>query len=664
MNALKKLFFVSFLFFITHIVGQNSMIHFSVENDLPCETFTDIIQDEIGYLWLASTKGLVKYDGIKFTTYTTKNGLISNNIISLYCNNKQLFIGTDKGLSIKTGNTFKNFECKPIHSILSTKDGIFTGTNLGIYKLKEDYLARLKFNDAIDLSIINHLQFDGTSFWIATNKALWKIDNLHQPKLIDKILNDGTSQLLIEKEKVIATTNTSGIYLFNNSAIELTKSPKEISSIAKTNSTIWVATKNDGIEKLFSDYSFSNKLNKYNGEIPTNKINKLYTDKYQNLWIATQDKGLFKIPNTTTITLKKPVIAFESIEVAYQSLDSISKQYSYPEILKLPSNKNHLSFSFKTVHIQNPKNVFYRYKLNDEFSPWSTSSTINFANLPPGNYTFTAQSKIENLESEPLQFSFYIDKPLHKKTWFIWSSIAFILLLTSIYLYTFIKRIKNKNKAKIEKLELENNLLSLEQKALQLQMNPHFIFNVLNGIKALGNSGKTTELNNTISLFSNLLRGILQNSRLEEISLLDEINTLKNYVNLEQLINNQKFDFTIHQNLSIDIEEILVPPMLIQPFVENSIKHGIATIQKGIITIDFSVYNDFLHCSIIDNGIGIYQSQKNKSSKNHTSLALKVTKERIENLSGNHSFTITELKKEGEIIGTKVWFKLPLKTDF
>ena len=228
----------------------------------------------------------------------------------------------------------------------------------------------------------------------------------------------------------------------------------------------------------------------------------------------------------------------------------------------------------------------------------------------------------------------------------------------------YIKNIKAKNKAKLKQLKLENHLLSLEQKALQLQMNPHFVFNVLNGIKALGNSNKSEELNTTINKFAVLLRSVLNSSRQEEISLSEEISTLKNYIELEQQMSSNPFEYTIKTDLNIDAEEILIPPMLLQPFVENSIKHGINSIKNGEIDINFSIKDDFLRCSINDNGVGFLQSEKQINSNSHQSLAVNVTKERIKHLSKDSKFSISELKEKNTITGTRVWFKIPLKTDF
>ena len=252
---------------------------------------------------------------------------------------------------------------------------------------------------------------------------------------------------------------------------------------------------------------------------------------------------------------------------------------------------------------------------------------------------------------------------MYQKTWFIVSATTLVILIFLLIIFSFFRRKQLKNKQKIEKLTLENYLITLEQKALQLQMNPHFIFNVLNGIKAFGYNGNTKELNTTISQFAALLRSLLQNSRKEEISLSEEIDTLKNYLNLEQKMN-ANFEYTITTEVgNIATEEILIPPMLVQPFVENSIKHGFKNV-NGKVSIHFKTKNNHLVCTIIDNGIGIEQSKKGKTASTHTSIALKVTKERIENLSKTSTLEIKELAENSYVIGTKVEFKIPLKTDY
>ncbi|TDQ29935.1 sensor histidine kinase [Tenacibaculum caenipelagi] len=656
-------FLCVFLIGITNSLAQNFHLkNFSQKDGLPSLHIQNCTQDNTGYLWIATNKGLVQYDGSDFTIYTTKNGLISNNVNVISTKNNTVFIGTNKGLSIKSYTGFKNFESSNVNCILTVKDHTFLGTNKGIVRVREGYLSPIRTNFQIDLNQVNDIQFDGSFYWITTNKSLWKLDKLISPTVLKRIDLDNYTSILINNKTVIATTYDNGIKLITEGAIEtLTTTVQNIKGIKKINNQFWVISKDEGIEVLDDSFSFERTINKYNS-LTTNQITSIFQDTDKNTWISTENNGLYLIKNDKPIQ-RKPTISFENISVVYQTLDSININ-NYPKTLQLQPNKNHISFYYKTVDINNPNKIEYRYKLNNQASPWTTKNSVDLAYLTPGNYTFSAQSRVGKSESTPIEFNFFIDTPLYKKKWFIWSSVALTCLILSLFIWLYIRRIQTKNKAKVAKLQLENHLLALEQKALQLQMNPHFIFNVLNGIKALGNSGNSVELNSTISKFATLLRGILHNSRQEEISLAEEINTLKNYIELEQQMNSNIFEYTISTNLTIASEEILIPPMLIQPFVENSIKHGISSVKNGKIDINFSIKNDFLHCKILDNGIGIHQSKKLKKTSTHQSIALSVTQERIQNLSKESTFSISEIYKNNEVTGTKILFKIPLKTDF
>jgi sensor histidine kinase YesM len=196
-------------------------------------------------------------------------------------------------------------------------------------------------------------------------------------------------------------------------------------------------------------------------------------------------------------------------------------------------------------------------------------------------------------------------------------------------------------------------------------MNPHFIFNVLNGIKAMASS-KPEKMNSTINSFATLLRATLNNSRKELITLAEETQTLQHYITVEQLMATKPFTFSIEINGDLDPEEILIQPMLIQPFVENAIRHGILKAPtEGVLHIIFDIAAPLLHCKIRDNGVGIFTSQQQKEKTNHQSMALTVTKERLQSISGKNTLKITEIKREdGTIGGTSVTFSIPLLTDY
>ncbi len=390
-------------------------------------------------------------------------------------------------------------------------------------------------------------------------------------------------------------------------------------------------------------------------------------DTKGNLWFGTID-GLTKYaPSTSEQLRSKPQLHFEDIEVAYESLDTIDLRdwTNTDKELQLSPDKNNMAFAFRSVDLDNPEAIVYRYKFDKEnWSPWTKESKITFGGLDYGDHTFMAQSRNKDwLESDPIGFKFHVIQPLYKKTWFrnvLWTILG---LVVAFIIYNYIKRVKAKNRAIRERLQLENHLLSLEQKALRLQMNPHFIFNVLNGIKGMSRND-ITKMDKTINTFAVLLRETLTNSRKDTISLDQEMKTLKNYIEVERLMASSDFTYKIDLNSELDPEEVLIPPMLIQPFVENAIRHGIMPLQRaGELNVRFKTDNDFLYATITDNGIGIQQSKQNKPKTDHQSMALQVTKERIESLAGKNTLRIEDLSKE-ESTGTRISFKIPLETEF
>jgi LytS/YehU family sensor histidine kinase len=177
---------------------------------------------------------------------------------------------------------------------------------------------------------------------------------------------------------------------------------------------------------------------------------------------------------------------------------------------------------------------------------------------------------------------------------------------------------------------------------------------------------KPEKMNDTVNSFATLLRETLMNSRKDKISLDQEIKTLKHYIEVERLMAEKPFDYDIILNIDLDDEEILIPPMLIQPFVENAIRHGILKgPRQGKLKVQFDTTKDKLKVTVQDNGVGIYNSQNQKPKTDHQSMALKVTGERLESISGKGALEIKELKKEdGTIEGTRVVFKIPLEMDY
>ncbi|MDZ7743205.1 MAG: histidine kinase [Bacteroidota bacterium] len=205
-------------------------------------------------------------------------------------------------------------------------------------------------------------------------------------------------------------------------------------------------------------------------------------------------------------------------------------------------------------------------------------------------------------------------------------------------------------------------MFDIEQKALQLQMNPHFIFNSLNSIQSFVIKNDTDKAINYLAKFSQLMRLILAHSRETYVPVKDELTALRYYMDIEKLRFDNKFDYDIRVSPKIDDEFMEIPPMLLQPYVENAIIHGlINSSKKGHIGIHFELRDEKIYCSIEDNGIGREKSEilKKQSGFNRKSRGLIITKERLELLSRQQkqkfSVRIIDLKDgEGEARGTRV----------
>ena len=207
----------------------------------------------------------------------------------------------------------------------------------------------------------------------------------------------------------------------------------------------------------------------------------------------------------------------------------------------------------------------------------------------------------------------------------------------------------------------------LEQKLFRTQMNPHFIFNALNAIQSYIYKNQPAEAGKYLSNFARLIRLVLNNSREDFIPLDSEIRTLEYYLQLQRLRFNNKFDFSIKIDPAIHRELIMVPPMLAQPFIENSIEHGIQHLSSnGSIAISFTLSNGRLYFNVEDNGVGISQTKMNNSEtyNRHESLALSITEERLKLLNKSKQqkieLSIVELTSENhETKGTSITFNIP-----
>ncbi len=296
------------------------------------------------------------------------------------------------------------------------------------------------------------------------------------------------------------------------------------------------------------------------------------------------------------------------------------------------------------------KKAYYYANIDKQYSDstLSINSANKFAELEVAFETKEKQHKIEILTKNEEILS---NKERNNRYLLI---IAIIVLFLSIVVFILVY---NHQKLKSEKVALE-----IEQKLLRLQMNPHFIFNSLYAIQNFLTQNDTAKTNKYLIKFSRLLRLILETSVQNYITIDEEIEIIENYLTFQKLLNNDNFDFEIINTNDIDTDNVLIPPMLVQPFIENSIKHGFNNIDyKGNILIKFSKINTNLKIEIIDNGKGLKAATSNI---NHKSMSTDITKKRLKSLMGKKykNFRLHILENNDK--GTTVQFEIPFLTEF
>ncbi|MCE7055200.1 histidine kinase [Algoriphagus sp. AGSA1] len=243
------------------------------------------------------------------------------------------------------------------------------------------------------------------------------------------------------------------------------------------------------------------------------------------------------------------------------------------------------------------------------------------------------------------------------------------LLAIAIVVILYIGRKQLKLKEEKEKVQLQKSAIELEQRLLRTQMEPHFIFNSLSALQSYIRIEEKEKALRYLNKFSRLLRNSLELSRESQVPLEDEIETLEYYLELQRMRYDESFEFKIHKPTGEDALHLLIPPMLIQPFVENAILHGVANATgQGMITVSLSLHKESLYVSIVDNGPGI-KAVKQKPDGKQKSLSTTISRERLEILARAKGVTIqvTILDRhdmDSTLTGTQVELVIPLERGF
>ncbi len=335
----------------------------------------------------------------------------------------------------------------------------------------------------------------------------------------------------------------------------------------------------------------------------------------------------------------------------------------------LTYQQNFVSFDFNAFEFNYPDKVQYAYRLKGFDKDWIFSGnkkTATYTNLPGGDYVFEVKAANSNgLWSQPAIFRMYIKAAFWQTAWF---EIA-VALMVVVLLYVMVqKRIQHIRNEENRKREHERELLELELKTMRSQMNPHFIFNSLNSIQKYIWENKQEDTAEYLSKFSRLMRMTLDNSMQKWITLEQELNALVLYIELEHRRSNNKFNYQVHVSEHLDVATILVPPLILQPYVENAIWHGLLP-KDGHGELRIAVMpgtRSTITCTIEDNGIGRSANGNgiaNNESK-RVSYGMQLTRQRIvmTEANGQSGEVVVEdvMAENNGASGTRVTIHLPL----
>jgi len=278
------------------------------------------------------------------------------------------------------------------------------------------------------------------------------------------------------------------------------------------------------------------------------------------------------------------------------------------------------------------------------------------------NYEFLQKQAAEKEEQEKKDVLRKEESSRQKIIIFLVAAIAVIIALIALFIFRLLKEAQRK------KLIAEQQKSLMELKALRAQMNPHFIFNAINSIQHFILKEDSDGAQKHLGKFSKLIRKVLENSKRESISLTEEIQMLELYAELEAVRFSSRFHYKFIVHSDLNPLSIMVPPLLIQPFVENAIWHGLMHLKErqGELIITFGKENNMLKCTIEDNGIGRKSSQDMKEQAvQHEPMGLSITQERMDILNQVYKTNISlhiadRTNPDGTSAGTSVTLMIPL----
>ncbi|QXP79964.1 MULTISPECIES: histidine kinase [Winogradskyella] len=701
-------------------IYENDKNEFTLKNQiLEDEIVTDVIIDKDQNFWVSTlTNGIHLIPNIEVVKHKLPEK--SNDIMAIdKVNDSVVFFGSKSGVvgflnvdastykaSANLGNKVSaiQYNSNIEYSYVSIDDGGYFVNNKTLETIKKhEFLGVKSFsrvNETMTLfGTYSRLAFlNNTAELVKTfsdNKRIYTTyysenSNTVFIGYVDDLLvldNDFKSTTIRYKEKeilAISITETAdgivwvgtfknGIFAIRDNQVIAHYTTKEgllsdqIKYLKADENSIWIATPK-GLQVFNTDNKYFKNLTKTDGLL-SYKISGI--EVLNNRVVLSSNKGVFSFDKEKVFKkMSQPEIYFNDIKINEKSTD-LGTDYD------LDYNQNSVQFSFNVNGVLYNINKTYQYRLVGYNNNWITTdlgvNTVKYSSLPVGEYTFQVRptSIIEGTESNDKSIKLNIKLPYWKKWWFI---LAYSLSFVGLIILYYKRKLKKKEIAKeleIRQLSLDNELIALKLENLRSQMNPHFIFNALNSIQEYIMLNQKKLASEYLGKFADLIRTYLSHSTKGKITLQEEIDCLEMYLELEKLRFEDKLHYVISTSGNLKPDEVNIPTMLVQPYVENALKHGLLHRKTDRnLRINFFINDKVktVRCIIVDNGVGRAQAEKfkSRSRKSHPSFATKATQDRLALLNYGKEkqvgVIITDLFDKDIPVGTQVDITIPYTT--
>ncbi len=652
-----------------YMLAKNTVLTYTMKQGLASNDLYAITGNEKGQIYVGNKEGAVNViDEKGDIRLKTADNLVAqgyDRITDILVNkNQELWVSSDIGLTVFGRNI--RFNQGTIKSMSQDKSGnVFIASSNGVYEILKNGTNKEIWDRRTAALSPND---DGT-LWIGSNSGLYFYNKTEvlSKKGESPLLTNRISDLEQTSDGILCICSANGVVLKKDNQINhLTKSDGLAGNVCKDlfidkeDNTVWMAS-NTGIsqfqinpETLEISYivNYSEE-----GNLASNDIRKIYANK-QKVWMATS-KGLSffdaKVQKEVNVA---PPIYINNIKI-WERDTSIHKSY------QLKYNQANITIGYTGISFQSGNQIRYEYMMEGIDKDWISTyiTEAKYPDLQPGTYTFKVKAiAINQLESETTATIQFTICPPWWATW--WFRLFSVLAIGAISYFVVNYTIQNRK----QKEQLRRQIVESEQMALRAQMNPHFVFNALNSIQHFITMEDEMSANYYLTRFSKLIRRVLENSKHSFITIHEEVETLQLYLELEMLRFEGKFNYKIDVDDEIDDYDTEIPSMVIQPFLENAIWHGLMAKQgDSELDIQFEQAENFIICRVKDNGVGRKASAKaNKGrTEEHKSTGIANTVKRLGLLSNVKGETnlmeIIDLEEDGIALGTLVILKIPFR---